>query len=115
MGESQEQTGEPHAHCRRRRAGAHGAGPGRLEVDAAQVFAGFSRESGARATTLFTGAERYEPGAAYQRGGLASCFSRCRFTMLGVQEGKEGKGREGKGREANGEIAGYMQNTQHMQ
>lgn len=33
VGESQEQTGEPHAHCRR---AARGAGPGRLEVDAAR-------------------------------------------------------------------------------
>lgn len=32
------------------------------------------------------------PGVAYQRGRLPSCFSRCRFIMLGVQEGKEGKG-----------------------
>jgi hypothetical protein len=45
----------------------------------------------ARATTLFSRAERYSPGVAYQRDGLPSCFSRCRFIMLGVQEGREGR------------------------
>lgn len=77
-------------------------------VDAArtQVFAGFSWESLALVRLrCFLERKGTSPGVAYQRGGLPSCFSRCRFIMLGVQEGRE---REG---EANGEIAGCTQSA----
>ena len=106
VGESQEQTGEPHAHCRR---AARGAGPGRLVVDAArtQVFAGFSWESGARATTLFSGAERY-----FARGDLSAWWTALLLLKVSFHHARCA-GRQG--REANGEIAGCTQSTKHMQ
>lgn len=92
VGESQEQTGEPHAHCRR---AARGAGPGRLVVDAArtQVFAGFSWESGARATTLFSGAERY-----FARSGLSAWGTALLLFEVSFHHARcaGGQGREGR-------------------
>lgn len=79
-------------------------------VDAArtQVFAGFSWESGAHATTLFSGAERY-----FARSGLSAWETALLLFEVSFHHARcaGGQGRERKGREANGEIAGCTHST----
>lgn len=70
---------------------ARGAGPGRLEVDAARRSLQDSPGSLRSCDYSVFLRGKVLARRAYQRDGLPSCFSRGRFIMLGVQEGREGR------------------------